>query len=198
MNTSGYDIEAKAAGSPTRSQIWLMLQSLLEDRFKLKVHRETRLMPVYSLAVAGGGLRLPKAAEGDCIDPAPVQGQRPPAPCGRITVAFEQAAGLDIEGRQVTMAELTRALSGMLGRSVIDMTGFSGKFDISLGFAYEPDVTVGIGNPWRQGDSGQLSDPGVNPPITAALRRQLGLRLESSKGPVQVLVVDYVERPSEN
>jgi bla regulator protein BlaR1 len=198
MNTAGYDIEAKAAGNPTRSQIWLMLRSLLEDRFKLKTHRETRLMPAYVLTVGKGGLKLPKATEGDCIDSAPVQGERPPAPCGRITVAFERAAGLDIEGRQVTMTELIRALSGLLGRPVIDMTRFSGKFDINMGFAWEPDVTVGIGNPWSRGDAGQSPDPGMNPSITTALGQQLGLRLESSRGPVEVLVVDHAERPSEN
>jgi uncharacterized protein (TIGR03435 family) len=88
----------------------------------------------YVLTVGKGGLKLPKATEGDSIDFAPVQGERPSAPCGRITVAFERAAGLDIEGRQVTMTELIRALSGMLGRPVIDMTRFSGKFDISMGF----------------------------------------------------------------
>jgi bla regulator protein blaR1 len=198
MNSSGYDIEAKAAGNPTRSQIWLMLRSLLEDRFKLKIHRETKLMPIYSLTIARGGPKLPKSVEEDCTDPAPVQGQRPPAPCGRITVAFETAAGLDIEGRQVTIAELTRALSAIFQRNVIDQTQLSGRFDVKLKFAYEPDVTVGIGNPWRQGNSGQPEDPGMNPPIAAALRQQLGLSLEPSKGPVEVLIVDQAERPSAN
>jgi uncharacterized protein (TIGR03435 family) len=198
MNSQGFDIDAKASGNPTRSQIWLMLRSLLEDRFNLRVHRETKLMPVYSLSLAKGGLKLPKSAEEDCIDAAPVQGQRPPAPCGRVSVAFERAAGLDIEGRHVTMAELTRALSAIFQRSVLDRTRLSGRFDVNLRFAYQPDVTVGIGNPWGQDNSGQPEDPGMNPPITTALRQQLGLSLESSKGPVEVLVIDQAERPSSN
>ena len=197
MNSQGYDIEAKAAGDATRSQIWLMLRSLLEDRFNLKVHRETRTMPVYVLTVAGSGLKLPTAGE-TCVDSAPAPGQRPPAPCGRITVAFEPAAGLDIEGRQVTMADLTGALTGIFQRSVIDQTHLSGRFDVNLKFAYEPDVTVGIGNPWRQSNSGQAEDPGMNPPIVTALKQQFGLSLKASKGPVEVLVVDRAEKPSGN
>jgi len=96
------------------------------------------------------------------------------------------------------MAELTRALSAMLQRSVVDKTRFSGKFDVSVRFAYEPEVTVGIGNPWRQTNAGQAEDPGINPPIASAIRRELGLSLESSKGQVEVLVVDHAEKPSEN
>jgi uncharacterized protein (TIGR03435 family) len=112
-------------------------------------------------------------------------------------VAFEPATGLDIEGRQVTMTEVTRALAEIFHRSVLDETGLSARFDVNLRFAYEPDVTVGIGNPWRQG-SAQAEDPGMNLPITAALRQQLGLSLESTKRPVEVLVIDQAERPSEN
>ncbi len=198
MNSSGFDIEAKAEGNPSRSQIWLMLRSLLEDRFKLKVHRETRLMPAYALTIAKGGLKLPKAAEGDCIDPAPVQGQRPPAPCGYVTIAFEPAKGLDVEGRQVTMADFISVLSRILQRSIIDKTGFSSKLDVNLRFAYEQDITVGVPNPWPQANSGQPEDPGINPPITGALRQQLGLSLKSFEGPVEVLVVDQAEGPSKN
>jgi uncharacterized protein (TIGR03435 family) len=198
MNSSGFDIEAKAAGNPTTGQIWLMLRSLLEDRFALKVHRETKLMPVYTLSVAKGVLKLPKSSEEDCVDAAPVQGQRPPTPCRRVTVAFERAAGLALEGRHVTIAELARALSAIFQRSVLDRTGLSGRFDVDLRFAYEPDVTAGIGNPWSQGNSGEAQDPGMNPSITVALRQQLGLSLESSKGPVEVLVIDQAERPSGN
>src|SRR5579863_1167750 len=104
MDSTGFDIEAKAAGNPSRSQVWLMLQSLLEDRFHLKVHRETRMMPVYALAVAKDGPRLPKAAA-DCGDAAAAKGQRPPGPCGDATVSFETSTGLAVVGRQLAMAE---------------------------------------------------------------------------------------------
>jgi uncharacterized protein (TIGR03435 family) len=192
MDSSGFDIEAKAAGNPSRSEVWLMLRSLLEDRFGLKAHRETQVQPVYALTVAKGGLKLPKATEGECVNAPPPAGQRPLGPCGYVTVAFEPAAGLDIEGRQVGMAELARQLSAMLQRPVVDETGFAGKFDVNLRFAYEADVTVGIGDPWRG-----VADGSGNPTIMGGLQ-QLGLRLETSKGPVEMLVIDRAERPTEN
>ena len=198
MNSSGYDIEAKAAGNPNRSEIWLMLQSLLEDRFQLKVHRETRVLAVYALTTAKSGLKLAKPTEGDCVDPAPVKGQRRPGPCAYATVAFEPATGLSVEGRQVAMAEVARVLSAILQRPVVDKTGFAEKFDVNLRFGYDPQVTVGIPNPWRQSNPGGPGDPAGGPSITSALSQQLGLRLEAAKGPVEVLVVDHAERPSEN
>jgi uncharacterized protein (TIGR03435 family) len=157
-----------------------MLQSLLEARFNLKVHRDTRQLPVYRLTISKRGLKLPKAAEGDCTA----------APCGRVTVAFEAATGLAIVGRQVTMADLTNQLAGTLGRPVVNETGLSGKFDITLRFAYDQDITVGVPKP--------PSDPGVNPPLISALTEQLGLSIESSKGPVEVLVIDHAEPASAN
>jgi uncharacterized protein (TIGR03435 family) len=202
MNSSGYDVEARAEGNPSRSQVWLMLQSLLEDRFKLKVHRETKVLPVFALTAAKSGLKLPPPKEGDCVDasaPAvpPVSGQRPLPPCGEAQVGFEPATGLFVAGGQVAMAELIRVLSGLLQRPIVDETGFLQKFDIDLRFAYEEGVTA-VPNPWRQSDSGQGGDPAANPSIMTALQQQLGLKLVSTKGPVEVLVIDHVEKPSEN
>jgi uncharacterized protein (TIGR03435 family) len=198
MNSSGYDIEAKAEGNPGMSQIWLMLQSLLEDRFKLKVHRETKLLPVYALTVAKGGLKLSKPTEGECADANPVSGQRPLAPCGYTTLAFEPATGLDVEGRQVVIADLIKTLSAILQRPLLDKTEFHGRFDVNLRFAYDQEVTVGIANPWRQSNPGQSGDPASSASIMTALQQQLGLRLEAAKGPVEILVIDHAERPTEN
>lgn len=194
MNSSGFVIEAKAAGNPDRSQISLMLQSLLEDRFKLKVHRENKVLPLYFLTVAKNGLKLPKSTEGDCVDSPLANGQRPLPPCASATVAFESSTGLDLEGRKVGMEDLIKAVSGMLQRPIVDKTDFRGKFDVNLRFAYEPDVTVGVANPWRTPDG----DDTGNPSIMTALEHQPGLRLVSARGPAEILVVDYVERPSEN
>lgn len=194
MNSSGFVIEAKAEGNPDRRQIWLMLQSLLEDRFKLKVHREYKVLRVYFLTVAKNGLKLPKPTEGDCVESPPASGQRPLGPCASATVAFEPSTGLDVEGRQVGMEDLIKVLSGMLQRPIVDKTDFSGKFDANLRFAYEQEVTVGLGNPWGTPDG----DATGNPSIMTALQQQLGLRLVSARGPVEVLVVDHAERPSEN
>lgn len=92
------------------------------------------------------------------------------------------------------MEDLIKVLSGMLQRPIIDKTDFSGKFDVNLRFAYEQEVTVGIGNPWRTPDG----DATGNPSMMTGLQQQLGLRLVSARGPVEVLVVDHAERPSEN
>jgi uncharacterized protein (TIGR03435 family) len=194
MNSSGFVIEARAEGNPDRSQIWLMLQSLLEDRFKLKVHRENKVLRAYFLTAAKNGLKLSKPTEGDCVESSPARGQRPLGPCASPTLAFEPSTGLDVVGRQVGMADLIKVLSGMLERPIIDKTDFSGKFDVNLRFAYEQAVTVGIGNPWGTPDG----DATGNPSIMTALQQQLGLRLVSGRGPVEVLVVDHAERPSEN
>jgi uncharacterized protein (TIGR03435 family) len=187
MNSAGYDLEAKAEGNPSQSQIWLMLQSLLEDRFKLKVHRETKELPVYALTAAKNGLKLPKPKEGDCT----------PSPCGNATVAFETATGLSVQAGQVAMAEFIKVLSNIIERPIVDRTGFTEKFDVHLGFAYD-EATGGLPNPRRAGDSGQPAELESSPSIMIALQQQLGLKLEASKGPVEILVIDHVERPSEN
>jgi uncharacterized protein (TIGR03435 family) len=116
MNSAGYDIEAKAEGNPGRSQIWLMLQSLLEDRFTLKVHRETKELPVYMLTAVQSGLKLRKPKEADCtsVNAAPLpsgKDEPPPGPCFDPTVTFDISSGLAVRGRQVAMAEFARVLS---------------------------------------------------------------------------------------
>ena len=195
MDSAGFDIEAKAEGNPSRDRIWVMLQSLLEDRFKLAVHRETKVMPVYDLSAAKGGIKL-AAPDGSCSPgasppPARKDGQTP-GPCGYATVSFDTAFGLAVCGREISMAELARQLSAILQKPVVNKTGYAGKFDVLLPFAYQEDVTVGIGNPWHPTDtSGSV-------PLADALSQALGLKLERSKGPIEMLVVDHAERPTEN
>jgi uncharacterized protein (TIGR03435 family) len=196
MNSAGYDLDAKAEGTPSRSQIWLMLQSLLEDRFKLKVHRETKELPVYALTAAKGGLKLSKP-RGECVAidalPLPLErGQQPPMRCGDLMVGAEKSM-LFLRGKQITMAVLTKELSTILERPVIDRTGVAEKFDISVDFAWD-EVVIGLPKPRQAGDS---TEP-AGPSIMVALQQQLGLKLESTKGLVEVLVIDHVERPSEN
>jgi len=209
IQSEGYDIEAKADGKASRAQILLMLRSLLEDRFQLKLHRETKELPVYALTVAKGGLKLQPPKEGGCIPvdpngtlppPSNAPGQRAPGfPCGRVGVHGEQL-GVRMEGGKVAMPEFTRMLSMVLGRPVIDRTGFAETFDLRLDFT--PDEAAG-GLPRSAGAGDPESppsaaDPGSPPTIFAAIQEQLGLKLESVKGAVEVLVIDHVERPSQN
>jgi uncharacterized protein (TIGR03435 family) len=179
INSAGYDIEAKAEENSNPDQMRLMMQSLLEDRFKMKVHRETRDLPVYELAAAKSGLKLPEPKEDSCA-----------SPCGRAVVRIGRTGGVQIRGGKIGMSELTRILTNLLGRTVIDKTGFTGIFDVQLGFALD-DALAGLPHP--PGPAEETSQPSVFVAVG-----ELGLKLESAKGPVEMLVIDHVEKPSAN
>ena len=198
-----YEIDAKAEGHASRAQILLMLQSLLEERFKLKTHRETRDQPAYALVAAKSGLKLPPPKEGVCVSipsDAPVEwaggriavpGEVQPAKglCGTASVHLEPT-GPRIEGGRIGMPEFVRMISRVLGRSVIDRTGFLGRFDLQLDFVAD-ETTPAMPPP----------PPGSEMPgrsISQALREQLGLQLEPTKGPVEIIVVDRAQPPSGN
>jgi uncharacterized protein (TIGR03435 family) len=205
IDSENYQIEGKAGSNASPAQLFLMLQSLLEDRFQLKVHHDTHDLPIYTLVAAKGGLKLPTPKAGSCSPPppdappewaggriAPPGGPQPPLPrCGSVRVMLEQD-GARLQGGKVPMAEFTRILSMALGRIVVDKTGYSELFDLQLDFM--PDSTTAAlppPPPEAPVDSKNLS-------ILSALQQQLGLRLESGKGPVDVLVIDHVERPTAN
>ena len=180
IDSENYDIEAKTdSNTPARQMAEPMLQALLEDRFKLKVHRETKELPVYVLTVAKNGLKIQPAKEGSCITPEP---GKPPAP-GQRQSAF---CGFHVTGRgrydatHTSVPALATDLSSVLRRTVVDNTALAEAFDVHLRFAAEDSA-----------DS-------TSPSIFTAVQEQLGLKLESGKGPVEVLVIDQVERPSEN
>ena len=196
INSEGYNIEAKAEGNPSRDQMREMMQSLLEDRFQMRAHRETRELPVYALTVARGGLKLPEPKEGSCIasdpDGPPLPpGPGPSAPCGRAIVRISRA-GARIQGGKISMAELARILSNMLGRTIIDRTGFAGMFDVQLEFAMD-DAVDGLPHP-----PGRPPDPTSVPSVFVAVQEQLGLKLEATHGMVSAMVVDGAERPAAN
>ena len=204
MQSEGYNIEAKGDGKPaSQAQVFLKLRALLEDRFQLKYHRETRELPVYALTVAKNGPKLPPPKEGSCMagdlfaQPRPAPGQRPVPACGNIAVMGEPS-GVRMQGGQAPMAELTRILAMVMGRPVIDRTGIKEKFDVDLHFA--PDQSLAGLPPMGPRDPNlpAASDPTEPPQIFSAIQEQLGLKLESAKGPVEVLVIDHVERPSAN
>ncbi len=203
MQSERYQIDAKADGNASRDRMFLMLQSLLENRFQLKIHRETRDLAVYALVAARSGLKLPPPVDGGCVDSAtdaPAEwaggrmaapGEVPPAEvlCGSTGLSLGPA-GARIQGGKIAMPELIRRLSLILDRSVIDKTGFAGLFDLQLDFV--PDETTPAMPP-------PPPDSGISgASLPQALRQQLGLQLESTKGPVEVIVVDHVEKPSAN
>jgi len=173
-----YDIEAKVAPSDLAAFHKLlpmerspMLQPLLADRFRLKCHFETHTLAAYVLVVAKGGPKL-KAVEPGGLS----NGLKDP---GGINMSRSE-----ITARGASMVPLLHVLQLQLGRPVVDRTGLTGNFSFTLRF--EPM------------QSAAASDSDAGPSIFTAVEEQLGLKLESVKAPVQVLVVDHVERPSEN
>jgi uncharacterized protein (TIGR03435 family) len=194
INSDGYDIEAKPVGEVRTAEMRLMLQSLLAERFKLAVHRETRQLPVYLVAAAKGSFNPPRPKEDGCTSALP--GAQPPGtfPCGRVGINGAPG-GIEMNGRKAPMAEFVRMLASLMGHPVIDHTGFAGEFDLHLTFV--PDESLEGLPPGPPGVSLPPPDP-TKPTIFSALQEQMGLKLTSSKGPVEVLVIDHVERPTAN
>ena len=193
IRTDHYDVQAKAEGNPSSRQMTgPMLQSLLADRFRLSFHRETRQMTVYALTVPKGSAKLEPTANGNCIvysmdlppPGLPQPGSPQPNFCG-FPRTLNSGLNRTLDGKAITLAQLATSLSrGELHRPMIDKTGLDGRFDIHLTWMTEPPN----------------AEPGVSdgPSIFTALQEQLNLKLESTRGPVEVLVIDRIERPSEN
>jgi uncharacterized protein (TIGR03435 family) len=200
MSSERYTINAKAVVSGTQEermkQMNLMMQSLLEDRFQLKFHRETKEMPIYALTIAKGGPKLPPA---DCVqfDPLhrperPAPGQPGPRFCGNMGISGSQNGNLKFDGMGLTTSRLAAWLSNVTGRVVLDKTGYTQTFDAK--FEYAQNTLLTQSNP---GDGASIPvDAG--PSIFTVLREELGLKLEGEKGPVEMLVIDRLERPTEN
>jgi uncharacterized protein (TIGR03435 family) len=188
-----YTIEATVNGSPSNAMMQgPMLQAILEDRFNVKVHTETREVPVYHVTVAPGGPKLRPFKPGTCV-PIDVHREEPvppPLPQGqRYCESFVTPKGstLSIHAEGSSVEEFVTLFLSTLSlaeRRVIDRSGITGLFDIELEFT-----------PPRSDDPA-AAQGGVS--VFTALREQLGLRLESARGPGQFLVVDSVERPTEN
>jgi uncharacterized protein (TIGR03435 family) len=157
------------------------------------------------LSVANGGLKLEPTKEGSCVSidpnhlpPPPEPGQSRPNICGNLRMG-RNASAVTISSHGTTMEELVSGpLARLLGRPVLDKTGVTGRYEIQLEFAAdtsmpEPPARAGAND---TAAPAPLAEP-VAPSIFSALQK-LGLKLEPGKGPVEVLVIDHVERPSEN
>jgi uncharacterized protein (TIGR03435 family) len=206
IDSDSYDVTAKAESNFSPDEMRPMLQALLADRFKLAIHRETKEAAVYELTAAKGGIKLAASKEGSCtkFDPKspppalPRPGDKPPNFCGNIRVG----RGL-IDASGITMDRFLMVLSDMLGRTTIDKTGFTGNFDVHLEFTPDeatPGAAFGPAGPGGPGDPGKPVPSGdsTGPNVFTALQEQLGLRAVPAKGQVEMLVIDHVERPSEN
>jgi uncharacterized protein (TIGR03435 family) len=212
LSSERYDIEAKMDSSVVaalqklspedrRAAHRQMLQALLADRLKLAVHRETKEVQVYSLVVAKGG---PKLQESKPIVADPNATPTPPPAPGRGGRGGRGGPGLGMMGRggpltgqQVPMEMLAVVLTTILNRPVQDKTGLTGNYDFTL--TWTPDDTQNQGPPGAFNGQPPLPAPDPNgPSIFTAIQDQLGLKLESGKGPIEIIVIDHVERPSGN
>jgi uncharacterized protein (TIGR03435 family) len=196
IHSERFKIEATSNGQPSILMMeGPMMQTILEDRFKLKIHRETRQGPVYELALGKGSPKLKPLQDGSCT-PAVIGGPLPLVPDGkhRCTNMVSPRGKVDIEGGTLSM--LAGLLRMVLDRPVIDKTGIASYFEIHLVFApddpAEPRPVTA-----DPGASAAVRTPDA-PLIFQAIQEQLGLRLVPAKGPVDVLVIDHIERPSEN
>ncbi len=177
IDSARYYISAKLPGEETPDRAERiresrrLLEGLLEQRFQLKAHRETKELPVYVLAVAKSGARV-KEAQGASKSNG-IRGS-----CGRMT------------GVEAPMAILAMVLSRQLGRPVEDRTGLTGKYDFELAWTPEPGSC--------KAPADAPGPPEDGPSIFTAIQEQLGLKLESTKGPVEIVVIDHVEKPDEN
>jgi len=224
LDSEQFDIVAKVPEGATKEQINVMLQNLLAERFKLTLHRESKELPVYALVVGAKGPKLKDSTVADAPpapdDPAtprpPLRATKlgpdgcpdaPPPAAGRSSIFMVMTPNGEcmISGSQ-TMDGFAARLSTWFDRPVIDRTGLTGKYDLRL--RYDPSSMPGGrgGGPVMAKDAGggdpaNRTAPNGEPPpsIFNALQEQLGLKLETGKGPVDLLVIDHVVKtPTEN
>jgi uncharacterized protein (TIGR03435 family) len=195
IHTDMYRIDAKAGGHPSMDMMrGPMFQALLEDRFKLKIHLETQQGPVYDLTLASGSSRLQPFKEGSCVQ-LPLTRPFPAPPSGQHYCMDRVGLKGSIDAEGKTLTEFGKLLNLVLDRPVVDKTGLTAKFDMHLEFARDEAAPKLL--PFPELPAQPPSDSG-KPTIFTAIQEQLGLKLTSSRGPVECLVIDHIERPSEN
>jgi uncharacterized protein (TIGR03435 family) len=182
LDSERFDLIARSAPeaaetlAPTRQR----LQSLLAQRFQLRIHRETRGLPIYMLAVAKNGLKIVATDDSNAAAATPSGIQRS---CGQMI------------GTRALIADLVVSLERQLDRPVQDHAGLSGKYDFRVNWTPDTGPCAMPADAANQAASISSSDA---PSLFTALQEQLGLKLESTKGPVEVIVVDQAVRPGDN
>jgi len=170
LDNERFDIAAKPPSAAEGEQLNLMLQNLLADRFKLVLHHENKVFPVYGLLVAKGGPKVKEVEDNGSHDNRGKRGQ--------------------FVGLRCSMARLAEQLGRSMDRPVVDMTDLKGVFNLTLNWTPEEA---------RAAKEETRADVQTYPPLLTALQEQLGLKLEPKKAPIDVLVIDHVERvPTEN
>jgi len=207
VSSDMYDIEARAPMSnATKDQMRLMMQSLLAERFHLAAHFENQTVPVFALVLAKPGKPGPNLRPHESGPPCnSAGGSRPqdkdvfPPDCETYMLTMQQNGTHRLGSRHTTMDLLASSIptAGEVTRPVVDHTGLSGRFDFKLEWMHEANNATSAAG---AGPAGPLPNDGqtAGPTFLEALNDQLGLKLEATKAPVPMLVIDHVERPSEN
>ncbi len=239
IDSDRFDIQATmdcSNGVISREQVQLMVQSMLEDRFQLKAHMETRELPIYNLVVGKDGPKLKASADQTSTfptgtgpqycSPGPSTSLPPPPPPppppgsgqrggpldpnfvmprGSMMFTMNPTVGMVMRGTAVPIGNMINMLQQQVGRPVIDKTNLKGLFDFVLQFSPEgvnvPGILAGVAPPVPANPpSGAAAPPVAGEPIPSIFTavQELGLRLESAKGPVEVLVIDAVQKPTTN
>ena len=180
IDTDGWDVTAKAEAGAERQPMGPMVQSLLAESFKLVAHKETRTLPVYALVFArqdhAFGPKL-HASSTDCqkdVGAVIARTGRPPSPDAPPLCGIRSRSGhIELNATRIN-PNFVRTLAPITGRNVVDKTGMTGLYDAEL--------------VWNDAEEG--------PSLFTAIQEQLGLKLEAQRGPVDVLVIDHVERPT--
>jgi uncharacterized protein (TIGR03435 family) len=181
LDSDKYNIVAKpdGEGQPTAPQWKIMLQKLLADRFGLTFHRQERTLSVYALTVAKGGPKM-TAVEGDSAEAV-----------GDISFS---ALG-KLQARHASMADLTHSLQrNVLDRPVVDQTGLSGRYDFLLDWVPDEFQFAEVRTPGGP----QIPGNTEGADLVTAVQQQLGLKLEATRAPAEVIVIDHADRPSDN
>jgi uncharacterized protein (TIGR03435 family) len=191
LESQRYDMTARAATPAALPELRLMLRTLLADRFKLKAHRDTREMKLYTLAGATAGQvgsGLIEAPNGECSTAVTQQAALPNGTgCGVVNLGPGR-----INGHRARISQLADRLSTLLTMTVIDKTGLTGYYDITMTWTPDPDMER-----LMTGERPPVLDTS-GPSLFTALQQQLGLKLVSGNGPVEVIVIDSAEKATEN
>jgi uncharacterized protein (TIGR03435 family) len=207
ISSDKFDIDAKEPDGFTEGlqklppdqrheKLELMIQSLLTDRFGLKVSHGTKELPVYALVIAKNGLKFQESKPGDTY-PNGMKGRdgRPLGHGGMMSMGPGQ-----LTGQGVPITFLVQQLSQQLGRKVLDQTGLTGIYDLTLKWTPDQRPAAMFQGPPPGGPAPDSTPPPdtSGPSVFTALQEQLGLKLEATKGPVEILIIDHIEQPSEN
>jgi uncharacterized protein (TIGR03435 family) len=203
IDSQRFDVIATVPPRATRQDARVMLQNLLADRFKVKLHKESRETSVFELVVAKGGIKMKEAAQ---TETSPAEGAAGPqpgppgnkdgllrTPHGQLGIQATGNGHMRMQGDAVTMSRLTDILRTALKRPVVDKTGLTGTYDVTLDFSPE-GMGPGPKGPGPEADEAHRDSNDSGATIFTAIQEQLGLKLESRKGPTDLLIVDSANK----